>query len=187
MDLPWGDEKSRTFVTNVGLITSNGPHGQNIMAAEWTHHVSYSPGMVAVHIGHGKTAYENIKDSREFGVNLAAFDQNIISSIAGGASGKDTDKIKVLEDMGVEFYKGKKIGASMIKDAALNIECKLIKIIDIGDHAMFVGEVIEASASGKEPLAYYDGKYWKLESQIKKPPQDVLDKIEKLIKKHEKK
>ena len=51
MDLPWGDDCSKKFVTNVGLITSDGPHGPNIMACEWTHHVSYSPGLIAVCIG----------------------------------------------------------------------------------------------------------------------------------------
>ena len=29
MDLPWGDARSIQFVTNVGLITSNGPYGYN--------------------------------------------------------------------------------------------------------------------------------------------------------------
>ena len=46
MDLPWGDEKTTKFVTNVGLITSNGPYGYNIIAAEWTHQVSYSPSLI---------------------------------------------------------------------------------------------------------------------------------------------
>ena len=38
------------FLTNVGLITSDGPYGPNVMAAEWTHHISYSPGLIAVNI-----------------------------------------------------------------------------------------------------------------------------------------
>jgi hypothetical protein len=37
MDLLWNDRRTRQFVTNVGLITSDGPLGTNIMAAEWTH------------------------------------------------------------------------------------------------------------------------------------------------------
>ncbi len=48
MDLPYSDERSSKFVTNVGLITSFGPHGHNIMAAEWTHRVSYSLGIIVV-------------------------------------------------------------------------------------------------------------------------------------------
>ena len=59
------------FLTNVGLITSDGPYGPNVMAAEWTHHISYSPGLIAVNIRGRDTTAENIKDSKEFGVNLA--------------------------------------------------------------------------------------------------------------------
>ncbi|MBI2110294.1 hypothetical protein HYT51_00760, partial [Candidatus Woesearchaeota archaeon] len=47
VDLPWGDPRTIKFVTNVGLITSTGPHGDNVMSAEWTHQVSYSPGLIA--------------------------------------------------------------------------------------------------------------------------------------------
>jgi hypothetical protein len=29
MKLPWNDPRSNKFATSIGLITSNGPHGQN--------------------------------------------------------------------------------------------------------------------------------------------------------------
>ena len=51
MDIPWGDENSKQFITNVGIVATNGPNGYNIMACEWTHLVSYRPGLVAVCIG----------------------------------------------------------------------------------------------------------------------------------------
>ena len=70
MDLSWNDRRTRQFVTNVGLITSDGPLGPNIMAAEWIHHISYSPSLVAANIrGHDATA-QNINESKEFGVNI---------------------------------------------------------------------------------------------------------------------
>ena len=52
MDIKYGGPEARRFITNVGLITSNGPLGHNIMACEWTHQVSYSPGLITVCIGH---------------------------------------------------------------------------------------------------------------------------------------
>ena len=60
MDLPWGDERTKQFVTNVGLITSNGPYGDNVMAAEWAHHVSYEPGLIAVCINPKDATHKNI-------------------------------------------------------------------------------------------------------------------------------
>lgn len=187
MDIPWGSSEATKFVTNVGLITSNGPYGHNVMAAEWTHHVSYSPGLIMVNVGFDKATEINIKKTGEFGVSLAASDQNVLSSVAGGKSGKNVDKIKVLEEMGFEFYKAKKIDVLMVKGAALNVECKLIKAEKLGDHTMFIGEIVEASATEKEPLIYSKGMYWHFGSPVDKPAQAVQDKIQKLAEKYMKK
>ena len=93
MDLPWDDEKSNKFITNVGLITSDSPFGADVMACEWTHHVSYSLGLIAVCIAPSKATHENIKQTKEFGVNLCSTDQSIMSSIAGGYTGSRYNKI----------------------------------------------------------------------------------------------
>ncbi len=187
MDIPWGSDGSRKFATNVGLITSNGPFGHNVMSAEWTHHVSYSPGLIMVNVGFDKATEANIKASKEFGVNLAATDQNIFTSIAGNNSGKEVDKISILKEMGAELYKAKKIDAMMIKGAALNAECKLVKTEKLGDHMMFVGEVVELAVSEKDQIVYSGGKYWKLGDNIPRPGPEVMEKINKMIESHRKK
>ena len=69
MEIPWGSEAAKKFVTNVGLITSNGPYGHNIMAAEWTHHVSYNPGLIAVCIRPTAATNANITKTKKFGRN----------------------------------------------------------------------------------------------------------------------
>ncbi len=186
MDLPWGDEKTIKFVTNVGLITSNGPNGHNIQAAEWTHHVSYSPGLIAISIGKDRTTRENIIATKEFGVSLAADDQNVISSVAGGSHGKDVDKIKILQELGYKLYKAKKINAYMVEGAALTAECKVVNVVEVGDHTLFVGEVQEAAMGKKEPLAYHGMKYWKLGENIPWPEGKELEKINSLVEKFRK-
>src|SRR3989338_8808174 len=124
MDLPWGDERTTKFITNVGLITSYGQFGHNIMASEWTHHISYSPGLIAVCIGHNKATQMNISKTKQFGVSLCAIDQATLASVAGNYTGKDYNKIEALKTLGFEFYKAKKIKTLMVKGAALNIDCK---------------------------------------------------------------
>jgi len=187
MDLPWGDEKTVMFITNVGLITSKGIYGDNIMAAEWTHHVSYVPGLIAVCLGLNRATLQNIKSSKEFGVNLTATDQNVLASVAGGSTGKEIDKVKVLKELGFKFYKAKKINALMVKDAVLNLECKLVKQIELGDHMMLVGEVINAELNkGKEPLAYNRLKFWKLEKNIEKPSEKELERIKNIVQENKK-
>ena len=183
MDLPGGDERSIKFITNVGLITSDGPYGPNIISAEWTHHVSYKPGIIAVCIGFGKATLENIRRTKKFGVNIAATDQSAMASVAGDNSGKKIDKISALKELGFEFYAGKN-GLPMVKAAAMNAECKLMKEITLGDHVMLVGEVVEAHAPDREPLAYHKGKYWAMSENIKKPLPEEREKIDRIVQNH---
>jgi flavin reductase (DIM6/NTAB) family NADH-FMN oxidoreductase RutF len=187
MDLQWNDRRTRQFVTNVGLITSNGSYGPNVMSAEWTHHMSYSPSLIAVNIrGHDATAH-NIIESKEFGVNLASQDQNLISSISGRYSGTDVDKISLLKEMGVKFYNAVKIKTVMISDCAMNAECKLVRHEAIGDHIMFIGEILNISADENAiPLVYHNGKYWRLSEIVEKPTADILKRIEELAEKYKK-
>jgi flavin reductase (DIM6/NTAB) family NADH-FMN oxidoreductase RutF len=185
VDLPWNDERSNKFITNVGLITTNGPYGADVMACEWTHHVSYRPGLIAVCIGPNKATHENIKQTKEFGVNLCSTDQSIMSSVAGGYTGSRYNKINALKELGFEFYEAKKIKATMIKGAALNIECILSKEIPLGDHTTFIGEAIEASSNAdKVPLAYHGGRYFVLNTNVIKPSQEERERIRRVIEKH---
>ena len=182
MNLQWNDRRTRQFITNVGLITSDGPFGPDVMTAEWTHHISYSPSLIAVNVrGEDATAY-NIIGSKEFGVNLGGEEQDVLSSICGRYSGRDVDKVGVLKGMDVMFYNGNKIKTLMVSGCAMNAECKLQRHEEIGDHIMFIGEVVEISADENvRPLIYHNGKYWILRENIEKPSSDVLTKIEKLV------
>lgn len=187
MDLPWGDDKSVKFITNVGLITSDGPAGPNVMSTEWTHHISYSPGLIAVCIRPTDATHENISKTKEFGVNICAVDQSIMASVAGGYTGREYDKIKALQELGFEFYKARKIKAPMVKDVAVNIECELVEAILLGDHTMFVGGVVEATNnSDKEPLGYHKGRYWIMNTGVVKPLDEERERIRKVVEKFKK-
>ncbi len=189
VDIPWGSDEAKAFITNVGLITSTGKLGDNIMAAEWTHHISYSPGMIAVCINKANQATAvNIKEIKQFGVNITATDQNVIASIAGNAHGQNVDKMKVLKDLGIKFSKAKHSKVLMVEGAVLQVECKLIReIADLGSHTIFIGEALSVVHNkSKEPLAYHLGKYYKLNETISKPSEETLVKIKQLVEKHKK-
>ncbi len=187
MDLPWGDERTKKFVTNVGLITSKGPFGDDVMACEWTHHVSYSPGLIVVCIAPKDATHENIKQAKEFGVNICSADQSVLSSISGGYSGRYYNKIAALKELGFEFYQGKQIKTLMVNGAAMNAECRLVNEYSLGDHTMFVGEVVEASNnSDKEPLAYYNGRYWIMNTNVAKPSQEERERVRSIVEKFKK-
>ena len=185
MDLKYGSPARKPFVTNVGLITSDGPHGPNIMAAEWTYQMSYDPGLIAVSIGPQKATAENIDESKMFGVCIATEQQNAVSSIAGGSSGKKVNKIEALKDMGFTFSKGKELDLLMIDDAALHVECKLVDAVTRGDHTIFIGEAVHIEHfEGRQPLLYHDGQYFGLGDPLPKPSDEERSNMKAFVEKH---
>lgn len=187
MEIPWGSEIANRFITNVGLVTTNGTHGHNIMACEWTHHLSYKPALIGVAVHPRHATHDNIRETKEFGVCIASTHQSVLASVAGKESGKGFHKMKILEDLGFRFYPGKKISSLMVQDAAVNLECRLHQEISLGDHTLFVGEVIGGIFSPEEkPLAYHEGKYWSMTSALEKPAIDVREKIKILFEKYKK-
>lgn len=177
MNLAWGSKGARKFITNVGLITTK----DNIMACEWTHHISYEPALIAICVSKNATTNSIIKKTKEFGVNLASINQNILSSIAGNYKGNYYNKIKALKKMGFKFYKAKKINVQMIRDSPLNVECKLWKKLDLGEYTMFIGKALNVKISEKEPIAYHNGKYWILNKNIQKPNERKLEEIRNVM------
>lgn len=174
------------FITNVGLITSKGPIGNNIMACEWTHHISYSPGKIAVCIKKtNNETTQNIRDSKVFGISLCAADQGIIPLVAGRNKGTAVDKIAVLQELGVSFHQGKEIDVLLVSEASMNAELRLIEEIDTGSHTMFIGEVIAASTTEKDSLAYTKANMGTV-APIERFSEEKMQEVEKIIEKNKK-
>ncbi len=187
MDLAWGEKASKRFITNVGLLTSDGPFGPNVMACEWTHHLSYSPGLVAVCVSAKDATHENIHRGRHFGVSLASTKQNVLSSLAGGYSGKKVDKIAAFKELGFKFYQGRKIKAPMVADAVLNLECNVVQEIKLGDHTMFVGEVCDISVDeSQNALSYHNGQYGRVIHDVEKPSKEERAHFDEIIQRFKK-
>jgi flavin reductase (DIM6/NTAB) family NADH-FMN oxidoreductase RutF len=59
---------------------------------------------------------------------------------------------------GVEWYTNV-TGAPLLRGCIANIECRLSSIIEAGDHAIFLGEVMHTESAGGRPLLYFDRDY----------------------------
>ena len=182
LELRWNDDRTRQFATNVGLITTEGPLGPNIMTAEWTHHISYAPSLIAICIDPSDATTANIHAAKEFGVSLASEEQRVFCSVAGGHSGREVDKIAALTELGATFYSARHINVMMVANAAMNAECRLREIIPLGDHLMFIGDVIDiAGNSAVRPLVYHQGQYWLLRESLSKPGESELQRIDSVV------
>lgn len=155
------------------MITSNGPQGPNVMAAEWVIQISYSPILVAIFIHHGSHTIKNIEKTKEFGINVASKEQTTEVSVAGGYSGSEIDKLKIKNIF--KISKPHKIKTPMISNCTINAECKLVRKEKLGDHVMLVGKVVHMKHDDtKSPLIYHRGRYFGLDSTIEPDRKEIL-------------
>jgi len=50
----------------------------DIMACEWTNHLFYRPGLIAVSLGPTKATVKNIRKSKELGINRNVCNTNLM-------------------------------------------------------------------------------------------------------------
>ena len=155
------------------MITSDGYFGKNVMAAEWTMQISYDPLLIAVFLHESSITLKNIRNTKEFGVNVASDKQSTLVNIAGGYSGSEIDKLRVKNSFTI--LKSKYTKAPMIANCVINAECKLFSIKKIGDHFMVVGKVVAMRYDKtKKPLLYHTGKYFQIGPLIEPFRQQVI-------------
>ena len=122
------------------LIVSGEQNSYNIITISWTGIVSSTPPALEISIHKKRYSLELIKKTKEFSVNIPSADKYIETDYCGIVSGKDTDKFS---DTKFTAIKSNIINTPIIKECPLNLECKVIREIEIGDYTMFIAEIVE--------------------------------------------
>ena len=139
------------FPTPVVLIGANVNAKPNFTAIGWVCGLEFGPPLIS--ISSNQQHYNNIgiKENQTFSVNTPSVDMVEISDYCGIKSGKRVDKSELFD----VFY-GELKTAPMIKEAPLNLECKVIHTVDTTEianarngHDIFIGEVVQAYAEDK--------------------------------------
>ncbi len=101
------------------------------------HHV---PPMVSITLINSHYTTEGIKANKAFSINIPNTRMLKITDFIGMNSGKSYDKSGLFD-----IFYGKLKTAPMITETPLNLECKLIKTINLdGSSEVFISEIIES-------------------------------------------
>lgn len=144
----------------------------NIITVAWTGTICTNPPMVYVSIRPSRFSYDIIRETKEFVINLSTEKLSKAVDYCGVKSGRDVDKFKEMKlTPGSATY----VGAPLILESPVNIECKVNQILELGSHHMFLAEVLGVHAdsayineNGKfdlslsKPIVYSHGEYYGL-------------------------
>ena len=113
----------------------------NGMIAGWFVKCSFNPPLVGVCLKSNKNTQKLIRHSKEFVIAVANNDLVKEVRLFGNISGANVDKF---EKSKIETIESKYLKTPLLKQATFNYECKLVKEVEVGDHIMFIGEILIA-------------------------------------------
>jgi len=148
----------RFFPSAVTVVTSILPSGEQFgLTVSAFSSLSLNPPLVLICIRNESTAVRLFKESMKYCVNILAENQRpIAEKFALAGEGE--------RFVGLDYRAGR-TGCAIIRDTIGHIDCKIVKIVEAGDHHIFIGEVVDVAAEKKEPLLYIDRHYVKLEKE----------------------
>ena len=129
------------YPSPAALITSVDADGRaNIITLGECFNVSIrDPVIVGIATRKSTFSYGLIRGTGEFVVNLPTARIAAKVDAAGSVSGRDVDKFA---QIGLTPLPADKVAPPLIAECPVNLECRVLSEQDVGDHQLFLGEVV---------------------------------------------
>lgn len=110
----------------------------NALAVGFIANVSFNPRIIMIAILNQRYSHHIIKETKEFGVNIATTNFKDEVDYLGSVSGKDEDKLA-----NIDTFDATIINVPLLVDCPVNFECKVIESVKPGTHDVFFGRVVK--------------------------------------------
>jgi flavin reductase (DIM6/NTAB) family NADH-FMN oxidoreductase RutF len=136
----------RMIPYGIYVLTADDGKG-NISAAtvNWVTQTAFVPPLVVVGVKTDSGTYQTVKAAQTFALNMLGKDQKSLAFTFFRPADVSEGKLS-----GQSYRKGT-TGAPVLIDAPGAIECRVVSIVEQGDHHIIVGEVIDAHLN--KPMA----------------------------------
>ncbi len=115
----------------------------NVMTAAWGGVCCSEPPCIYVSLRKATHTYDNLVSRKAFTVSIPSETYVKETDYFGMASGKNADKFSVT---GLTPVRSDLVDAPYVREFPLVLECKVIKIVEIGLHTEFIGEILDVKA-----------------------------------------
>ncbi len=145
----------------VAIVTTSWRGISNAAPIAWCAPLSMQPPMVGIVVHPHRHTADMIRFSDGFAINIPGPALLKQTAFLGSQTGMNNNK---LESAGLQLFSPMMIDAPLIEGCLAWIECQLADVIRIGDHSLFVGNVVKVQADDE---AY--AQQWLLKSRQYSP------------------
>ncbi len=123
-----------------GLHAATAKHGDDVslMTVNWLTQCSFEPPMLVLAVENDSHSRQVIEASRAFALNIYESGQRELAGNLGRTFRKHPEKITE-----VAWKSGPLTGSPLLETALGWAECKIVSSMPVGDHVLFVAEVVE--------------------------------------------
>lgn len=136
--------KTLIYPMPVLLVGANVDDKPNFMAVAWCGIANGEPPMISVAIRPHRYTHRGIRQNLTFSVNVPSVDLIRETDYCGIISGSKADKVDVCQ---FKVFYGKLSNAPLIEQCPINLECRVLHILELGSHSLIVGRVEETYVS----------------------------------------
>jgi len=130
----------KSFPLPVTLVSCIDEKGKpNIITITYITGVNEEPPMIGIAVRSEKYSNHVIRDTGDFAVNIPTDELLAKIDYCGTYSGRDVDKF---EKTGLTPQKSARIKSPIIEECPINLECKLVQIVKLHSHDLFIGEIV---------------------------------------------
>jgi flavin reductase (DIM6/NTAB) family NADH-FMN oxidoreductase RutF len=150
------------------LVTAGHDDEANIITLAWAGTLCGDPWMVGIGVRPGRHSHGLIHRYREFVVNVPTIELLSAVEICGSKSGASCDK---WAEARLTREPSQVLKTPSIAQCPVSIECRLRHALDLGQHRLFVGQVVAtrkdpAWGFSPPPLVYMEGRYWRVGTEM---------------------
>ena len=147
----------RQWASGVSIVTMQTEERRHGLTVSGFLSISPEPPLVLISVGQELTSDVLLQASGAYAVNFLRDDQAELSDRFAGRLG-EVDRFAGLTTHTAAT------GAPILDDCLAWLDCRVVATHVVGDHTLFIGEVVAAGANSPAgPLVYWNADYRKLE------------------------
>ena len=137
MNEKYRQQSLRMLSYGVYILSSENEGEYCVSTITWVSQASFQPPMISVCIKRNSASYEIVKKRGEFILHLLGDNQIELASTFFKPTIFENEKLN-----GQEFSWANNL--PLLKDIPAYIQCKVVEILENGDHPLFLAEVVDA-------------------------------------------
>ena len=158
------------------MVSVGDMENANIITIGWTGILSTIPPRTYISVRPQRHSYGILKEKKEFVINLTTAKQARVVDYVGIYTGAKVDKFK---ECSLTKVASKEVSAPTIGECPISLECRVIEIIPMGTHDVFIADIVSVSCDdsviddkGKirfdkaDLMAYAHGEYFALGEKL---------------------